>query len=220
MVRSTTAGETPERALQLAQLEQVQLENDKLKLELAEFRMEKPWYHLPTQIVPIITALVAVAGFSWGVVQYRDQQYENRKAQEGQSLRAKEIAQREFMKPWLESQRTIYLKALSAAAAVANSDNPKSRKQATEEFWRLYQSEMILVETKSVSGAMVDFGKCLDGAKNCSKDEMNVRCRALATAMAESMAATAKLTYDEFVADQFRYIRPVVATDDISTAEP
>jgi hypothetical protein len=205
MGEATTAGDTPERALQLAQLEQVQLENERLKLELAEHRKGKPWYHILTQMVPIITALVAIAGFWWGVVQYRDQQTKNRLAQESQSLREGETAEREFMKPWLESQRETYLQALSAAAAVANSDDLEKRNQATEEFWRLYQGKMILVETKSVSGAMVHFGACLDGTDTCSRAEMNVRCRALATAMAESMAATSKMTFKEFVANQFRY---------------
>jgi hypothetical protein len=74
-----------------------------------------------------------------------------------------------------------------------------------EEFWRLYQGKMILVETKSVSGAMVTFGECLDGTDDCSRAEMNSRCRELATAMAESMAATAKMTFREFAGNQFQY---------------
>jgi hypothetical protein len=194
MAGVTTAGDTSERTLQSAQLEKVQLENEKLKLELANIRKEKPWYHIVSQMVPIITALVAVGGFLWGVLQYRDQQMKNR-----------ETSEREFMKPWLESQREIYFQALSAATAVANSDEPKKRKQATEEFWRLYQGKMIMVETKKVSGAMVHFGHCLDSTDTCDRSEMNTRSRALATAMAESMAATAKMTFKEFVANQFRY---------------
>lgn len=203
MAGTTTAGDAPERALQL---EQVQLENERLKLELAELRKGNPWYHIPTQMVPIVTAIIAIAGFSWGVIQYQDQQTKNRTAQEKQALREKEIAEREFMKPWLESQREIYLQALSAAAAVANSDDPEKREQATGKFWQLYQGMMIVVETTSVSGAMVEFGQCLDGTDTCSRAELNQRSRALATAMAESMAATAKMTFNEFVTNQFQYI--------------
>lgn len=183
-----------ESKLQLAQLEKVQLENEKLKLELVEVRRGKPWYRIPIELVPIITALIAIAGFLYGVIQYRDQQSKNREA-----------AEREFMKPWLESQRDIYSQSLLAATMAANTNDPEKRKQAAEEFWRLYQGEMILVETKSVSGAMVHFGNCLSGKETCSRDEMNARCRALATAMAESMAATAKMTYQEFKDNQFRY---------------
>ncbi len=147
-----------------------------------------------TQMIPMLTAIVAVAGFLWGVFQYQDQQSKNRETQE-----------REFMRPWLESQRGIYLQALSAAATIANSDDTEKLTQAKEQFWQLYQGKMILVETTSVSGAMVHFGGCLDGSDTCSPAVMNTRCRALATAMAESMAATAKMTFNELAENQFRY---------------
>lgn len=199
------AQDAPEQSLPSAQLERVQLENDKLRLELAALRKGKPWYHLPTQIVPIVTALVAIGGFWWGIVQYRNEQAKNRLEQKEQSDRQQVVAQREFMKPWLESQRETYSQALSAAAAVANAGDAKTRAQAAEDFWRLYQGKMVLVETMSVSGAMKSFGKCLSGEDVCSKKEMNTRCRALASALAGSMAATAKMTYEQFVANQFQY---------------
>ena len=199
------AQDAPEQSLPSAQLERVQLENEKLRLELTLLRKGKPWYHLPTQIVPIVTALVAIFGFWWGIVQYRNEQAKNRLEQKEQSDRQRVVAQREFMKPWLESQRETYSRALSAAAAVANAGDAKTRTQAAEDFWRLYQGKMVLVETKSVSGAMVDFGKCLEKKDVCDRKKMNERCRALATAMAGSMAATARMTFEEFVANQFQY---------------
>jgi hypothetical protein len=199
------AQDASEQSLQSAQLERVQLENEKLRLDLAALRKGEPWYHVPTRIVPIVTALVALGGFSWGIVQYGNEQAKNRLEQKQQSDRQQVIAQREFMKPWLESQRETYAQALSAAAAVANAGDAKTRAQAAEDFWRLYQGKMVLVETKSVSGAMVDFGRCLEKKDTCDRKEMNRRCRALATAMASSMAATAKMTFEEFVVNQFQY---------------
>jgi hypothetical protein len=199
------AQDAPEQSLQSVQLERAQLENEKLRLELGALRKGKPWYHLPTQIVPIVTALVAIGGFSWGIVQYGNEQAKNRRDQKEQSDRQQVVAQREFMKPWLESQRETYSQALSAAAAVANVDNAKTRAQAAEDFWRLYQGKMILVETKSVSGAMVDFGRCLEKKDVCDRKELNRRCRTLATAMASSMAATGKMTFEEFAVNQFQY---------------
>jgi len=45
--------------------------------------------------------------------------------------------------------------------------------------------------------------------KTCAKMGLclrwNIRLRALATAMAESMAATARMSYNDFVTNQFRY---------------
>jgi hypothetical protein len=147
-------------ALQQAQLEQVRLTNEKLKLEVDELRKQQHAHPILAQAIPIVTALVAVAGFLWGVAQYSEEQEKSR-----------ETAAREFMKPWLENQREIYMQALSFAATVANSDSPAERKQAIDNFWQLYQGKMILVETKSVSGAMVQFGNCLKDPNTCTRDE-------------------------------------------------
>lgn len=181
------------KSLQAAELEQARLTNEKIKVELVELRRART-HPILAQLVPVITTLVAVAGFLWGVAQYV-----------GEQKKAQETAEREYMKPWLESQREIYLQALSFAATVANSNNNKKREEAADGFWQLYQGKMILVETKSVSEAMISFGYCLEIAGSCDKNEMNSRLRVLATAMAGSMAATAKMTFKEFSANQFKY---------------
>jgi hypothetical protein len=202
----TTERDSVEQERQAAQLKQVQLQNEKLALDLADLKNGKPWYHLPAQLVPLVTALIAIAGFWLGLMRYQDEQQKNRFEQERQSLREEENRQRDFMKPWLDNQRDIYQQALTAAATIANTDKPETRREATEDFWRLYQGKMILVETKTVSDAMVQFGICLDGSVACNRSEMNDRCRILATAMADSMAATAKMTFKEFADNQFKYI--------------
>jgi hypothetical protein len=191
--------------LEQEQLEHLRLQNKKLNLELLAESKRQSSYSAWMQAAPMITAMVAVAGFGWGVLQYGREQAKNRSQQQLQSDREQITAEREFMKPWLDAQRDTYQKALQAAATIANTNEPKTKKQAVADFWRLYQGEMILVETKTVSGAMVHYGKCLDNAGACGRAELNKRCRALATAMGTSMAATAKMTYKEFAANQFRY---------------
>ena len=64
---------------------------------------------------------------------------------------------------------------------------------------------MVLVETQKVSGEMKKIGQRLNGIVTGDKDAFNGCCRSLATAMAESMAETAKMTYKEFAANQFKY---------------
>jgi len=174
--------------------------------QLEELRKGKPWYQIPIQFVPIATALIAIAGFWWGLVRY---QVDEQKAREGQkelSKREQVSREREFMKPWLENQRDIYRKALSAVGTVANTEDSETRRKAAEVFWSLYHGEMILVETTSVTDAMVAFGNCLEGSKIiCKKPVLNTRSHALGSAMHDSMAATAKMTFEEFAAAQFKY---------------
>ena len=188
-----------------AQVTQVELQNEKLRHEAADQQRRKPWHHALIEMTPIITACIAVAGFLFGVIQFRAEQQKNRASRDTQSQREKELAEREFMKPWLENQREIYSQALTAAVTVANTDELDESKSASSDFWMLYHGNMVLVETKSVSGAMVKLGHCFDGSETCDKPEMNKRCHALATAMAESLAATSKMTYEEFSTNQFKY---------------
>lgn len=191
-------------SLAVAQLENARLSNEKLTLDLVGSR-QGPWYKLPTQLVPIVTALVSVGGFLIGVYQYTGEQKKNRMDRETQSIREKETAQRELMKPWLESQRAIYTEALEAVAKAANSTDKSVRVPAEERFWQLYQGPMILVETPAVSGAMKGFGKCLTGEDKCDAKALDERTRQLATAMADSMGETSGLTYQEFAAKKFKY---------------
>lgn len=190
--------------LQLAQLEKLQLENEKLRQELKDRGKSKPWHAVLVQFVPFISALVAVAGFLWGVYQYQAQQTRNLTAQKLQSERELETAQRDLMKPWLDSQREIYLQALTAAATVANASDPEEPEQAKTVFWNLYHGKMILVETQEVADGMILFGNCIKSG--CNSARLNELLHQLATAMANSMAATAQMTYEEFSANQFQYI--------------
>lgn len=193
-------GDNPDQMMAALQLEKAELEVKKLRKDAASH-----WYDPVMALIPIITAVVTVAGFWWGILQYKDQQEQNRASQEHEAHASKETAERQFMEPWLKSQRETYAEALAAATTIANTNDAMKRKQSIEAFFALYHGKMILVETKSVSATMVRFGRCLDGIESCTKDEMNTRCRALATAMAESMAATAKMTFDQFAGNQFKY---------------
>jgi len=193
-----------QQELESAQLEKLQLENEKLKQELKDRGKSKPWHAVLIQFVPFISALVAVAGFLWGVYQYQAQQTRNLTAQKLQSERELETAQRDLMKPWLDSQREIYLQALTAAAIVANASDPEELGRAKTEFWNLYHGKMILVETQEVADGMIRFGNCIKSG--CNSTKLNEQLHQLATAMANSMAATAQMTYEEFSANQFQYI--------------
>lgn len=199
----------PADALQAAQLEKLQLENEKLKLELAGLKRAKPWHGALTPIVPLVTAVLAILSFLYGVLQYQEAQKQNRATQERRAELDRHTAEQEFMKPWIQSQREIYLDALSAAATIANSESPNRIPEAVEKFWQLYHGKMIVIETKNVSDAMISFGRCLDGKESCDRDELNKRSHALASEMARSMGATGTMTFAQFVENQHQYLQSI-----------
>ncbi|MEI8019463.1 MAG: hypothetical protein WCH39_14760 [Schlesneria sp.] len=106
-----------EQDLSKAQLKQVELQNEKLELELANMRGRKPWYAGLIELLPIISTLLTIAGFWGGIWQYLHQENLH-------NLDRKKTAEQEFMKPWLENQRSIYTEALSAATEVAYATTP------------------------------------------------------------------------------------------------
>ena len=206
------SGSTGTGKLGEAQLGNLELQSEKMYLDLASQRKDAATFRLSSQTIQLMTLALSIAGFLWGLKQYSDEQAKNRSEHLTQSLRDTETREREFMKPWLESQRAIYVEALSVAARLANARDPKERSVGDRAFWELYHGRMVLVETKTVSHAMVEFGHCLDGTENCTPNTMNERVRVLATAMAESMAATARMTYGDFSANQFRYVASASAS--------
>ena len=202
-----------ESELAKAQLEKITLENERLRLELSNLKRGHKLVLLP--YLPLITVLITMAGFGFGIYQYRAQQKANREAQadqskrdfearEAQSKRNMEEAQRDFMKPLLQNQLTLYLQASSAAATISHSTDPDERKKAVNEFWRLYDGPLIAVESKEVSGAMARFGSCLTG-ENCDSDELSQRSRALGSRIQESLLKSWNTNPENFATDKFHY---------------
>ncbi|MFY9608628.1 MAG: hypothetical protein WAU45_08460 [Blastocatellia bacterium] len=199
-----------------AQSEKLRLETEKLKLEIERLTKEGARVRSLAGYVPLISVLVTVAGFGFGIYQYRAQQIQNRQSQErlakqdsearaAQSVRDKENAQREFMKPLLEKQLALYFEASSAAATVARTTDQAERKKAIDTFWRLYSGPLVIVESMEVSKAMKRFSRCLDGTENCDQAEMNDRALALATAFQTSMLKSWNMKPEDFASDKFQY---------------
>jgi hypothetical protein len=198
-----------------AQLEKLRLENEKLGLELENLKRGNRLISL-VPYVPMITVLITIAGFVFGVYQYRAQQQANRDAQaeqsrkdrearDAQSRKDTEAAQREFMKPLLQNQLTLYLQASAAAATISHSTDPIERGKAINEFWRLYDGPLIVVESKDVSGAMISFSSCINGTEQCDTGEMSQRSRALASRIQESILRSWNTNPENFAADKFTY---------------
>ncbi len=196
-------------------LVKLRLENERLSLEIESLKRGRNHLIALTDYIPLITVLVTIAGFSFGIYQYRAQQIENRiseetlarqerEAREAQAQKDNDTAQRDFMKPLLEKQLSLYFEASSAVSTIATTADSSEREKATNTFWHLYYGPLVIVETEKVSGAMKRFGKCL-GEDSCSKDEMNKRSLALATALQEAMLKSWNLKPEDFTQDKFKY---------------
>jgi hypothetical protein len=189
-----------ERRLATAELERAQLDCQRLTIELNKLRSAAPWYQKPLQLLPMLTACISVLAFAFSVAVFAWTQY-------SQGKNAARQAEREFMKPWLESQWETYSDALDAASGAITATDPVEQAAAERKFWQLYYGRMVMVETKGVSAAMMEVGDCLRAKPTCEPGRERGRVLALASQMAKSMKETAQVSYDAYVDNQFEYAR-------------
>lgn len=159
--------------LVIAQLEKINLEIESLKRNTGESRL--------VRYLPLLTTLVAVAGFLFGVYQF--------KAQQEERLRTERLANnREFKKALWEKQLTYYLEAAQAASTLASfnendeKDIQPERTKARIRFWQLYYGELAVIEDSNVSNAMVRYGRCLRDydLRKCNQSDLKQYARVLA----------------------------------------
>jgi hypothetical protein len=198
------------------QLDRQRLETEKLKLEVAALKRQSAQTRSLSGYIPLISVLVTVAGFGFGIYQYRAQQIQNRESQERlarqesearerQAVTDKEHAQREFMKPLLDKQLSLYFEASATAATIVKTTDEAERKKAINNFWRLYYGPLVMVESQGVSGAMKSFGFCLDGTEQCDENDLRERALALATSLQKALLNSWNTKPEDYTKDKFQY---------------
>lgn len=179
-----------QHALSVAQLEKINLEIESLKRNGGVGSLAR--------YLPLLTTLIAVAGFLFGIYQFKNQQAERLRAEQLQYQKENEDKEREFKKALWEKQLTYYLEAAQAAATLASvsSDDKESRAEwvkARVRFWQLYYGELAVIEDRNVSAALKAYGLCLREYefldKKCGQNRLKERARALAQ---ECRSAVAK----------------------------
>jgi hypothetical protein len=215
VIRSDHMPDNDNERRSAAELEKLGLEIEKLRRDIASsVKLER--YDLAIKLLPSLTVIVTVLGFAFTLLQYRVDQQEKRGAAEEQLTKEfkeraesaqRELAteQRQFMKPLLEKQQSLYFEASSATAIIASSSDQRERTQAANTFWRLYWGPLAMVESTDVSGAMKSFGYCLSKENRCDSDELRHRSLALASALEASMLKTWKANPSDFTNEQFTY---------------
>lgn len=192
-----TETDEQDQELQAAELEKIQLENQKLQLEVEKLRKSSPWQSTAS----LVTTIIGVLTFGFAVWRFHD---------EGQKTRAvaRETEKQKRMEPWLASQRATYYEALSAASAAASSSDPKTFTDAKQRFLTLYHGPMALVETRPIAIAMSDVKAFVDQPDRYTEGQKAKLVLTLATRMHDSLANTASMSFDEFARQQFRYGDP------------
>ncbi len=110
----------------------------------------------------MISPLLAIAAFLWGVYTYGDSAQKQRRQAEIEAKRTAETRRIEATRPFLDKQLALYTEATRIASVIATSSDKGEINRATKRFKELYWGELGLVERDEVARAMVDFQAALD----------------------------------------------------------
>src|SRR5262249_25131402 len=156
------------------EFQQLQVQVQKLRLEVEALRATSVWDRVIGRYLPLLTAILAVAGFWFGGIQYYGRQTESdRQRAEAEGKRAEEL-RREAARPCWDWQVQIYLRGAEAAGTIATSLDAEAVKRAEAQFWTLYWGPLAIVEdvgteprpSAEVEAAMVRFGRYLGNNKD------------------------------------------------------
>ena len=137
-------------------------------------------------MLKLLSPLLAIAAFCWGIYTYRDTARQNIAKEIAVAARSAETRRIEATRPYLDKQLALYTEATHVTAIIATSHDTTEVAKATRRFRELYWGELGLVERESVARAMVSFREALDA--NRPQDDLGPLALTLAHACRDELA--------------------------------
>jgi hypothetical protein len=110
-----------------------------------------------TALFSALTIVGVIVGGAYSIFQYFDARDRENRTYELQVA----AAQLEARKPFFSKHLDLCSEASNAASTITTTNDPKNRQAAIENFWRLWDGPLAIVEDNRVAFAMIEFGECL-----------------------------------------------------------
>lgn len=169
-------------SLRSAELEKTKLEVQGLKNNLSK---KKGFSETFSSYLPLLTALIAVFGFLFGIYQFNMQQQQ-------QSVRDYQAKEKEFKRVLWEKQLELYLEVSKIAAQLAATSDENERKTLYKELSSHFNGDLIVVEDRQVMEAVLEFDQLYEVflADLSRQEDLLASARKLARACRNSLVKT------------------------------
>ena len=174
-------------AMTEAQYQKLQLEIKKLNFDVENLGSTSSQAEKFIRFLPLVTVLIAVAGFWFTVHQYNRQQAATAKQQADAAAKLAADREQDLLRPFLQKRLELYFTASDTAATIALTKNKDERDKAESKFMQLYAGSLIIVEDTEVEGAMIAFHQCLTGQVQCDENELQRRAQAIGSRARDSI---------------------------------
>ena len=175
-------------------------EIEKLKAETESLRSSNRWENRITRYAPLVTIIIAVASFWFGIYQFtRQQRAENEKftrqqEAENEKLRGQfndsiKLSEKEFRRHFYEKQLEVYLDVSKTVAQMATAGDSKEVDRLHTHFLELYNGSLIIVQDSDVRDAAETFEESFNEYRNkqSDRDKLQDSARDLARACRNSL---------------------------------
>jgi len=132
-------------------------ELEKLSIEIEKLRAETANLKSIIRFVPVITGIVAVLVFCFGIYQFYSQQRENINQQkieaensQGNFERNVQLSEKEFRRKFYEKQLDLYLDLSQTAAQISTVEDKNKIQEKYQRFLELYNGNLIIVNTDNL----------------------------------------------------------------------
>lgn len=184
-------------AMAEGQLQKLQLEIKKLNFDVENLGSPSSQAEKFMRFLPLVTVLIAVAGFWFTVYQYNRQQAAAAKQQADAADKLSTERKQELLKPFLDKRLELYFAASEAAATMALSKDKAERDKAEAKLVQLYAGTLIIVEDQEVEEAMKRIYRCITGEDPCDEAEKQRRSQALASRARDSIGKSYNVKLEE-----------------------
>jgi hypothetical protein len=169
-----------------AQLQKVKLEVQNLKNNVNK-RKGIAEYIGP--YLPLLTALIAVGGFIFGIITFNAQQQ-----------RDNQIKEKEFKRVFWEKQLALYAEVTQLTGKVATTSDEAERKKLYEKLSSHFHGDLIVVADKEVMESVIEFIAMYESfvSEPTLQEELKAASRKLARACRKSLVDTFGVQLGDF----------------------
>lgn len=146
-----------ESDLAVEELRKTRLEADTLQEKLRVSRGWVSWLGVVTSFTPLATAVLAIAGFLFGVEQYLAQRRTQSQSEERIAKQAFETKEKEFKKVFWEQQMALYVQVTHEAAAVASSKDSATAENLHRVLMPYLHGDLVVVADTDVIKAAIAY---------------------------------------------------------------
>ncbi len=169
--------------------EKLACEIEKLKAETESLRSSNRWENRVTRYAPIVTVLIAVASFWFGIYQFTRQQTAENEKLRGQFADSIKLSEKEFRRHFYEKQLDVYFDVSKTVAQMATVGDSIEGDRLHTHFLELYNGSLIIVQDSDVRDAAETFEESFNEYRNkrSGRDKVQDSARDLARACRNSL---------------------------------